>query len=66
MTVPKNSLWGWRKTARSGPEGNCVELGQAPGLVGIRDTKNRDGGTLVVDRELFGAFLAAVKTNRLG
>ncbi|WP_236751042.1 DUF397 domain-containing protein [Actinoalloteichus hymeniacidonis] len=45
---------------------NCVEIGQAPGLVGIRDTKNRDGGTLVVGRAAFGAFLTAVKTNRLG
>ncbi|AOS64799.1 DUF397 domain-containing protein [Actinoalloteichus hymeniacidonis] len=52
----------WRKTSRSnGQGGECIEIGSAPGWVGIRDTKNRDGGTLVVDRAVFGAFLAAVK-----
>ncbi|APU12776.1 DUF397 domain-containing protein [Actinoalloteichus fjordicus] len=55
----------WRKSSRSKSGGNCVEIGQAPGVVGIRDTKNRDGGTLDVDRAGFAAFLAAVKADRL-
>ncbi|AOS66069.1 putative DUF397 family protein [Actinoalloteichus hymeniacidonis] len=62
--MPRHSRW--TKSHRSGAQSNCVEIGQAPGLVGIRDTKNRDGGTLVVERAAFGAFLTAVKTNRLG
>ncbi|AOS64086.1 DUF397 domain-containing protein [Actinoalloteichus hymeniacidonis] len=56
----------WRKARRSQNTSACIEVGQAPGLIGIRDTKDRAGGTLVVDRVTFGAFLAAVKSNRVG
>ncbi|AOS61204.1 DUF397 domain-containing protein [Actinoalloteichus hymeniacidonis] len=55
----------WRKSTRSGQQSSCVEVGRAPGLVGIRDTKNRAGGTLMVERAAFGTFLAAVKADRL-
>ncbi|WP_030104337.1 DUF397 domain-containing protein [Actinoalloteichus caeruleus] len=56
----------WRKSTRSnGADGGCVEIGGAPGLVGIRDTKNRAGGTLVVSREAFSSFLMSIKADRL-
>ncbi|APU18748.1 putative DUF397 family protein [Actinoalloteichus sp. GBA129-24] len=55
----------WRKSNRSGAESNCVEVGHAPGIVGIRDTKNRHDGTLRVDHATFAAFLTAVKADRL-
>ncbi|MCP2333119.1 MULTISPECIES: DUF397 domain-containing protein [Actinoalloteichus] len=59
-------LANWRKSTRSsGNDGGCVEIGGAPGLVGIRDTKNRAGGTLVVSRHTFSSFLTAVKAGRL-
>ncbi|APU19503.1 DUF397 domain-containing protein [Actinoalloteichus sp. GBA129-24] len=61
MTAQLN---GWRKSSRSAVQTDCVEIGYAPGLVGIRDTKNRGGGTLVVDRAAFDAFLARAKGNR--
>lgn len=52
----------WRKSSRSsGGGGNCVEVGRAPGLVGVRDTKNRDGGTLAVPATQWSAFLAGIK-----
>ncbi|ASO18405.1 hypothetical protein FHR81_002809 [Actinoalloteichus hoggarensis] len=54
------ALSAWRTARRSGGE-NCVEVGLGTGLVGIRDTKNRDGGTLVVDQHTFAAFVASVK-----
>ncbi|AOS62053.1 DUF397 domain-containing protein [Actinoalloteichus hymeniacidonis] len=55
----------WRKSSRSAQETDCIEIGDAPGIVGIRDTKNRDGGTLIVDRPAFDRFIAATKANRL-
>ncbi|AUS79712.1 DUF397 domain-containing protein [Actinoalloteichus sp. AHMU CJ021] len=54
-------LTGWRKARASGPQGDCVEVGGAPGVAGIRDSKNRGGGVLVVDRQVFAAFIDAVK-----
>ncbi|WP_337662115.1 DUF397 domain-containing protein [Actinoalloteichus sp. AHMU CJ021] len=55
----------WRKATRSSNgSANCVEVGSAPSLVGIRDTKNRAGGTLVVSRRAFGSFVTAVKAGR--
>ena len=33
----------WRKSSYSGSEANCVEVGNAAGLVKVRDTKDRQG-----------------------
>ncbi|AUS77468.1 DUF397 domain-containing protein [Actinoalloteichus sp. AHMU CJ021] len=60
----RDRLTGWRKARASGSQGDCVEVGGAPGIAGIRDTKNRDAGTLVVDRDAFAAFIAAVRSDR--
>ncbi|WP_190819728.1 DUF397 domain-containing protein [Saccharopolyspora pogona] len=38
----------WRKSSRSASGGNCVEVGFAPDAIGIRDSKDRDGGRLTV------------------
>ncbi|APU18746.1 DUF397 domain-containing protein [Actinoalloteichus sp. GBA129-24] len=65
MTEPELPHDNWRKSSRSGSQSDCVEIGQTPGIVGIRDTKNRDGGALMVDRAAFAAFLTSVKTGRL-
>ena len=54
----------WRKSSRSGSSagGNCVEVGTAEtGPVLVRDTKDREGGTLSVSREAFKAFVDSVK-----
>ncbi|OZM71366.1 DUF397 domain-containing protein [Amycolatopsis antarctica] len=48
----------WRKSSHSGNETNCVEVGfAAEPVVGIRDTKDRDGGALVFSRKAFTALL---------
>jgi hypothetical protein len=39
-------LVNWRKSSHSGSTGDCVEVAFVPGLVGVRDTKSRDIGTL--------------------
>ncbi|AOS65622.1 DUF397 domain-containing protein [Actinoalloteichus hymeniacidonis] len=47
----------WRKSSRSGTQSACIEVGHGAGSIGIRDTKDRTGGTLVVDPETFAMFL---------
>ncbi|AOS61206.1 DUF397 domain-containing protein [Actinoalloteichus hymeniacidonis] len=55
----------WRKSKRSHQTTSCIEVGQDPRNMRIRDTKNRAGGTLLLDKSTFSAFLAAVKSDRL-
>jgi hypothetical protein len=53
---------GWRKSSYSGNGGaNCVETGNAPGMVLVRDTTDRDGGTLSLTASAWRAFMANVK-----
>lgn len=53
---------GWRKSSYSGNGGaNCVEAGNAPGAVLVRETTNRDGGTLAFTPETWAAFAASLK-----
>ncbi|WP_329109128.1 DUF397 domain-containing protein [Micromonospora sp. NBC_01699] len=54
----------WRKSTRSnGTGGDCVEVADnLPGIVGVRDSKNRDGGTLTFGPEAWRAFLGLTKT----
>jgi hypothetical protein len=51
----------WRKSSRSGPATNCVELAETLDLV--RDSKHPTGPPLRVD---IAAFLAEVKSGRFG
>jgi Domain of unknown function (DUF397) len=51
----------WRKASASGPNGGqCVEVGTAPArrVVGVRDSKNREGGVLIVTADAWRAFIA--------
>lgn len=52
----------WRKSSRSGNSGNCVEAGVADaGLIVVRDTANRAGGTLAFPLGAWASFTAALK-----
>ncbi|MCC8248159.1 DUF397 domain-containing protein [Saccharothrix luteola] len=55
----------WRKSSRSGSDAQCVELAIGGQVAGVRDTKNRDGGTLEFGVRAFSAFLADVKRSRV-
>ena len=52
----------WRKASYSGNGGNCVEAGVAEsGWVLVRDTTNREGGTLSFPAAAWRAFAAGLK-----
>lgn len=52
----------WKKSARSGGNGNCVEVAtNLPEGVAVRDSKNREGGTLTFTREEWSAFVDGAK-----
>lgn len=44
----------------------CVEVGPGGGLVHVRDTKDRTGGTLTFQQTAWDEFVAAVTTGELG
>ncbi len=53
----------WKKSTRSGTSGgNCVEVADnLPGIVLVRDTKDRDGHTLTFSPSAWRGFLSVAK-----
>lgn len=58
----------WRKSSYSGGlnDDACVELARLADEIGIRDSKDPEGGRLEVRREAFAALLVRVKRGELG
>ncbi|MGH3191501.1 MAG: DUF397 domain-containing protein [Streptosporangiaceae bacterium] len=57
----KLSVTTWRKSKYSNGDGNCVEVGQAPARVAVRDTKDRPGAVLTFSPAAWRAFAARIK-----
>ncbi|THA25545.1 DUF397 domain-containing protein [Streptomyces sp. RKND-216] len=52
----------WRKSGRSAPGGNCVELAALPGgRVAVRNSRFPSGPALVHSREEIAALLGGIK-----
>ncbi len=62
--MTNNDLTGavWHKSTRSAGGQNCVEVADnLPQVVAVRDTKNRDAGTLLFTHDEWAAFVSGVK-----
>jgi hypothetical protein len=52
----------WRKSSYSGGSGgDCVEVADAASAVMVRDTTNRDGGTLAFTSDAWQTFITSLK-----
>jgi Domain of unknown function (DUF397) len=55
------SMMQWRKSSYSNGGSNaCVEVGSTDGVL-VRDTTNRDGGTLTFSAEAWERFTASLR-----
>ncbi|MEU4835747.1 DUF397 domain-containing protein [Streptosporangium sp. NPDC023615] len=64
MQQPDLSSASWRKSSLSADGASCVETAFIGNDVAIRDTKDRDGGTLLFRRDEWTAFVGGIKNGR--
>jgi hypothetical protein len=51
----------WRKASYSNGSGSCVETASGTGTVAVRDTTDRDGGTLTFTAEAWQQFTDSLR-----
>jgi Domain of unknown function (DUF397) len=51
---------GWRKASYSNGSGDCVEVADTARVVLVRDTTDRDGGTLAFSAAAWERFTASL------
>jgi hypothetical protein len=51
----------WRKASFSNGSGSCVETASNAGIIAVRDTTNRDGGTLTFTADAWQRFTSGLK-----
>ncbi|MCA1196251.1 DUF397 domain-containing protein [Saccharopolyspora sp. 6V] len=62
MTSTELRQLSWRVSSYTGNSGNCVEVAGLPtGARAVRDTKDRDGGILILDASAWTTFLARIQ-----
>jgi hypothetical protein len=54
----------WRKSSKSGNTGNCLEAGIDEGGVVVRDTVDRERGTLAFTSAAWQRFTTSLKQRR--
>jgi Domain of unknown function (DUF397) len=57
----------WRTSSYSGQNGDCVEVARnVPGVIAVRDSKDRGGPTLTFSPATWEAFTNRVRVGELG
>jgi hypothetical protein len=67
--IPATRLDGaiWRKSRRSNPSGNCVEIATLPGdQLAMRNSRHPDGPALVFTRSDWDAFIGGAQDGDFG
>ncbi|MER5418217.1 DUF397 domain-containing protein [Streptosporangium roseum] len=61
MQQPDLSGARWHKSSLSADGPSCVEVAFVDDAVAVRDTKDREGGTLVFRRDEWANFIGGIK-----